>query len=108
MGAKPRQSLENSSARQDGSCVRIVTEAIRAEAQDRRRHMCSKDHRESLMSQARIKSSQSSANNEDQACRLADHELDAVAGGNTSAPAPNLFKACCNGKHFKEAVLTVR
>ena len=42
---------------------------------------------------------------------LSDKELDKVAGGITKtvdAASPNLFMACCTGKHFATATVTVR
>jgi type VI protein secretion system component Hcp len=45
--------------------------------------------------------------------QLNDNELDSVAGGDSASPqldsaSPNLFSACCNGKHFDKATVTVR
>jgi type VI protein secretion system component Hcp len=37
---------------------------------------------------------------------LSDKELDSVTGGDSASP--NLFTACCTGKHFDEATVTVR
>ncbi len=42
---------------------------------------------------------------------ISDLDLDAVSGGITKtvdAASPNLFLACCTGKHFATATVTVR
>jgi type VI protein secretion system component Hcp len=44
----------------------------------------------------------------EQLSALSDLELDGVSGGKVDAASPKLFTACCTGKHFANATVTVR
>ena len=56
-------------------------------------------------------SNQQQSTNQSRPVELSDQQLDKVAGGITKtvdAASPNLFMACCTGKHFASATVTVR